>query len=162
MIFSVTKDNLHIGLQIVSHISNKQMNLPVLQNVHIKADGGGVVLSTTNLELATRSCKGKVDKEGEFTVPARLASDFVSLLPNDRVDVSLGDAELLVVCGDTSTKMNGIDAAEFPLIPAVETSLVEIPAETFKEALTDTVFCVDERGPAGAFWRFAKIRERES
>ena len=74
-------------------------------------------------------------------MPARLASDFVSLLPNDRVDVSLGDAELLVVCGDTSTKMNGIDAAEFPLIPAVETSLVEIPAETFKEA-PQTLFSV--------------------
>lgn len=160
MIFSVTKDNLQRALQIVSHISNKQMNLPVLQNVHIKAEGGSIILSTTNLELATRvRVRGKVDKEGEFTVPARLASDFVSLLPNDRVDVSLGGAELSVACGDTSTKMNGIDAAEFPLIPAVETSLkIELPADTFKEALSQTLFSVStsEARPelSGVFLKF--------
>src|SRR3989338_954751 len=162
MIFSVTKDNLQRGLQIVSHISNKQMNLPVLQNVHIKAEGGGVILSTTNLELAMRvRVRGKVDKEGEFTVPAKLASDFVLLLPNDRVDVSLGDAELSVTCGETSTKMNGIDAAEFPLITYVETSVkFELPAEALKGALSKVLFAVStsEARPelAGVLFKFEK------
>jgi DNA polymerase III subunit beta len=142
MNFSVTKDNLQRGLQIVSHISNKQVNLPVLQNVHIKADGGGIVLSTTNLELATRvRVRGKIDKDGEFTVPAKLCNDFVALLPNDRVDISLADTVLEVSCGETSTNMNGIDASEFPLIPSVETTAsIQLPAEELKEALSQVLF----------------------
>ena len=144
MIFSVTKDNLQRGLSVVSHISNKQVNLPVLQNVHIKAEESGIVLSTTNLELATRvRVRGKIDKEGEFTVPAKLCNDFVSLLPNDRVDVSLLDTMLEVACGETSTNMNGIDATEFPLIPKVDTNAsFEVPAVEFKKALSQVLFSV--------------------
>ena len=91
----------------MSHISNKQVNLPVLQNVHIKADGGSIVLSTTNLELAVRvQLRGKIDTPGEFTVTAKLFHDFVALLPNERVDVELVGNSLDVSCGETSTSMN--------------------------------------------------------
>ncbi len=129
---------------MVSHISNKQVNLPVLQNVHLKAEGGGIVLSTTNLEVATRiSIRGKIDKPGEFTVPAKLFHDFVNLLPNDRVDVEQVDQLLEVKCGGTSTNMNGIDAAEFPLIPQVETTVsVKLPAQAVREALSQVAFAV--------------------
>jgi DNA polymerase III subunit beta len=144
MIFSCTKDNLYKGLSVVSHISNKQVNLPVLQNVHIKADGGSIVLSTTNLEIAIRiNLRGKIDRSGEYTVPAKLFSDFVNLLPNERVDIELVDTALDVSCGDTSTSINGIDASEFPLIPAVETtSSYLVPASDFKEALSQVLFSV--------------------
>ncbi len=144
MLFSVTKDNLQRGLQIVSHVSNKQMHLPILQNVHIKADGSGVTLSTTNLEMATRvHIRGKVEKQGEFTVPAKLFHDFVSLLSHDRVDAELSGAALNVSCSDTATSMNGIDASEFPLIPSVETHVkIRILGNTFKEALAQVIFSV--------------------
>ncbi|PIR47431.1 DNA polymerase III subunit beta [Candidatus Uhrbacteria bacterium CG10_big_fil_rev_8_21_14_0_10_50_16] len=144
MIFSCTKDNLQKGLNVVSHISNKQVNLPVLQNVHLKAEGGSIVLSTTNLEIAMRiSIRGKIDKPGEFTVPAKLFYDFVSLLPNDRVDVERVDQLLEVRCGDTATTMNGIDAAEFPLIPQVETTaVIKMPAQLVREALSQVAFAV--------------------
>ena len=144
MIFSCTRDNLQKGLSVVSHVSNKQVNLPVLQNVHIKAEGGGIVLSTTNLEIAVRvAIRGKVDKPGEFTVPAKLFSDFVNLLPQERVDVELVDTSLNVSCGDTSTSINGLDAAEFPLIPSVETSAeFKIPAADLREALAQVMFAV--------------------
>lgn len=144
MIFSCTKDNLYKGLSVVSHISNKQVNLPVLQNVHLKAEGGSIVLSTTNLEIAIRiNLRGKIDRTGEYTVPAKLFSDFVNLLPNERVDVELVDSSLDVSCGDTSTSINGIDATEFPLIPAVETtSSYTVPASDFRDALSQVLFSV--------------------
>lgn len=161
MIFSCTKDNLQKGLSVVSHISNKQVNLPVLQNVHIKAEGGGIVLSSTNLEIATRThIRGKVDKPGEFTVPAKLFADFVNLLPEDRVDVEQVDQVLEVRCGGTSTKMNGIDAAEFPLIPQVDTTTtIKIPAQAVREAFSQVAFAVShsEARPelSGVLMKFA-------
>jgi DNA polymerase-3 subunit beta len=144
MIFSCTKNNLQRGLSIVSHVSGKQINLPVLQNVHIKAEGGSIVLSTTNLEIAVRtSIRGKIDKQGEFTVPAKLFSDFVNLLPEERVDIELVDNGLNVSCGDTSTSINGQDASEFPLIPSVETKIkYAIPVADFRQAILQVAFAV--------------------
>jgi len=113
MIFSCTKDNLHKGLMVVSHLPKVQVNLPVLQNVHVRADGGSIVLSTTNLERTIRvKVRGKVDVSGEFTVPAKLFSDFVNLLDGDRVDVEVVGDTLEVTCGDSTTSINGTDAAE--------------------------------------------------
>lgn len=146
----------------MSHISSKQVNLPVLQNVHIKAEGGSIVLSTTNLEVAVRiTLRGKIDKEGEFTVPAKLFSDFVSLLPNDRVDVELVDTHLDVSCGDTSTSINGIEATEFPLIPNVNVKTrVEVSVDALKEGLSQVLFSValNEARPelSGVLMKFQK------
>ncbi len=144
MKFSCTQDNLRRGLSAVSHISSKQVNLPVLQNVHINADAGGVVLSTTNLEIAVRTTvRGKIDVPGEFTVPAKLLHDFVGLLSGDRVDVERVGEALHLACGDTKTSMNGIDAAEFPLIPRVETKQkISVPGQALREALSQVMFAV--------------------
>ena len=144
MKFSCTQNNLRRGLRAASHVSGKQVNLPVLQNVHIKADGGGIVLSTTNLEIAIRTTvRGKIDISGEFTVPAKLLHDFVVLLSGDRVDVERVGEMLRLQCGDTTTTMNGMDAAEFPLIPSVEaTHKVAIPGQSLRDALAQVVFSV--------------------
>lgn len=144
MKFSCTQDNLRRGLSAVSHVSGKQGNLPVLQNVHIKADGGGIVLSTTNLEIAIRTTvRGKIDAPGEFTVPAKLLHDFVNLLSGERVDVERVGDVLHICCGDTSTSMNGMDAAEFPLIPSVETThKIAIPGQALRDGVAQVVFSV--------------------
>lgn len=162
MQFSVTKDNLQKGLAVVSHVSSKQVNLPVLQNVHIKAEGGSIVLSTTNLELAVRvQLRGKIDQPGEYTVPSKLFYDFVTLLPSDRVDVECLGTTLDVSCGETATSINGIEASEFPLIPSAETTrTLSLPGSLFREGLMQVQFAVStsEARPelSGVYVQFQK------
>lgn len=131
-------------MRIVFSIAGKQTNLPILQNVHIKAEGGGITLSTTNLELAMKTeIRGKVDLAGEFTVPAKLFSDYVGLLPDNRIDAELVGDLLEITCGGTTTKINGMNASEFPLIPSVITKeTIELPASKFKNGLVDVLFSV--------------------
>ena len=144
MKLSCTRENLYQGLAITSHISGKNANLPILNNVLLRADIGGLKLTATNLELTiTCTIRGKVDQPGEYTVPSKLFADYVSLLPNERVDLDLLDHALSVVCDKTKTKINGLASNEFPLIPPVTGGVrFTIPANALDAALGQTLFAV--------------------
>jgi DNA polymerase-3 subunit beta len=121
MKFSCTQENLNQGLSVVSHIASRNVNLPILGNVLVKCDDKVMRFMSTNLEIAV-SCtvRGKIEDQGEFTVPSKLFADYVSLLPKERVDVHQEGNVMVVACGSYQTKLNGIPASEFPLIPSVE------------------------------------------
>lgn len=141
---------------------NKNVNLPILQNVLIKAEGGNIRFTTTNLETAIScSVRGKVDTPGEYTTPAKLFLDFVSLLPNETVEMEIKDEGMKVVCGNHRTRINGVPASEFPLIPTVEaTRIYQIKADEFRQALSQVLFAValNESRPelTGVYLRFTK------
>lgn len=144
MKLSCTRENLYQGLAITSHISGKNANLPILNNVLLRADVGGLKLTATNLELTiTCTIRGKIDQPGEYTLPSKLFADYVSLLPNERVDLDLLDHALSVVCEKTKTKINGIPANEFPLIPPVTGGVrFVVPAAALDAALGQILFSV--------------------
>jgi DNA polymerase-3 subunit beta len=144
MKFSCTQENLRQGLSIVSHIANKSVNLPILENVLIRTEEGGLKLMTTNLEMAvTCNIRGKVETKGEFTVPSKLFSDYVGLLPKDRVDSEMVDNSLSVSCGSFQTRLNGINASEFPLIPSVESDMkFQVKVNALRKAISQVLFAV--------------------
>lgn len=144
MKFSCTQENLHQGLQIVAHGATKNVNLPILNNVLLRIADKSLKMTTTNLEIAvTATIRGKVDVDGEFTVPSKLFAEYVSLLPNDRVDVTLVDDALLIESSATKTKIKGIAATEFPVIPKIEkTDSFRVPVVDFRRALSRVLFAV--------------------
>ena len=94
MQFICLQDNLKKGLAIVSHINNKNINLPILNNILFKATEGGIELVSTNLEIGiTHQLRGKVNETGETTVDAKIISDYVNLLPEDKVEFSENNNE---------------------------------------------------------------------
>ena len=142
MKLSCTRENLHQGLAITSHISTKNVNLPILNNVLLRADEGGLKLISTNLEIAiTCNVRGKVEQVGEYTVPSKLIFDYVGLLPNEKVDIDLLDDALSVSCNRTKTKIKGIASTEFPLVPSVTGGVkYSVSVSEFKNALSKTLF----------------------
>lgn len=144
MKISVTRDNLHQGLSITSHLMTKNVNLPILQNVLVKAEGGTIRFTATNLEMAVNcAVRGKVDEPGEYTIPSKLFFDYVSLLPNETIHLHAGDQSVNVECGTHKTKINGLISSEFPLVPQIHGELsVQIPVEDFKRALSQVLFAV--------------------
>jgi len=142
MKFTCTQENLSHGLSIVGHLANKSVTLPILSHVLVKIEGKAIKLQTTNLELAVSSVvRGKVDAEGEFTVPAKLFSDFVTLLPNDHVECAVSEGQLTIASKNVRTQLRGIASSEFPLIPAVNKVIgFTVPARALREALQQVVF----------------------
>lgn len=144
MKMSCTRENLHQGLSITSHLVTKNVNLPILQNVMMKAEGGTIRFTATNLEIAVNcTVRGKVEEPGEHTIPSKLFFDYVSLLPNETIHVGTEQEQIFVECGSHKTKINGLSSAEFPLVPKVEAELhFQIPVEEFKKALSQVLFSV--------------------
>ena len=87
--------------------------------------------------------RGKIDSEGEFTVDAKIISDYVSLLKQDKVDVENIDGEISLSCDNYNTKIKIQDAKDFPLIPVVEKNQeIKISLNDFREALGQVIFAV--------------------
>lgn len=158
MKFSCTQENLNHGLQIIGSIANKNVNLPILQNVLIKAGDGKITLSATNLEIGVRvDVRGKVDQSGEFTLPAQLFSNYVNLLTNEQVQCELTGNEFKINSGEQHSIIKGESAIEFPILPEIEDGQrYEIEKVSFQTALQQVVIAasMDETRPeiAGVFF----------
>jgi DNA polymerase-3 subunit beta len=159
---SVMQENLARGLSVVSRAISTRSTLPVLANVLLKTEDGGLRLTTTNLEIGlVYWVAGKVEVDGATTVPAKLLTDLVTSLPGGaRVDLETGPAETLhVSAGPFQSHLKGIDADEFPSIQAVgERPTTRIAQNVLKQALEETAFAAatDEARPilTGVLWRF--------
>ena len=108
----VSQENLKRGLNIVGHITTKNINLPILNNVLIKAEGGSIELISTNLEIGiVHQLRGKIEQDGQFTVDSKLISEYVNLLTGgENVKLEEKDNELKVECGRYKTKVKGESA----------------------------------------------------
>lgn len=121
MKFTCIKENLLSALNKATTIAGKNVNLPILNNILIKVDQQKVELSTTNLDIAiTLQLRAKIESFGSFTVPARTLLDFVSLLPEEKVELELKENELYISCGKSITKIKGSSAEDYPIIPTFE------------------------------------------
>jgi DNA polymerase-3 subunit beta len=116
---SVMQENLARGLSVVSRAVSTRSTLPVLANVLLKTEDGGLRLTTTNLEIGLIYwVPGKIETDGATTVPAKLLTDLVmSLQGGDRIELETGPGETLhLKSGRFESHIKGIDADEFPSI----------------------------------------------
>lgn len=134
--------NLKAALYAVSHIAQKNTSLPILNNVLLSAQEGVIKIIGTNLEIGvTTLLRGKIEKEGSFTVDARVFFDYINLLPGEKVEIELQENELVISCGENKTKIKGVSAEEFPFIPEIDRSQEYIFLnEDFKQAASQVVF----------------------
>ena len=73
----------------------KNATLPVLGNILLKTETGGLRLTATDLELGVSCLVGsKIEKKGEVTIPARLLNDYVNQLPKNKVGLTSKGNEL--------------------------------------------------------------------
>lgn len=142
MKLSCTQENLNRGLLISSHIASKNVNLPILNNVLFRAEDGVITLLATNLEIGIKcAVRGKIEEDGSVTLPAKLFSDYVSSLPNEKIDLDLQDQTLEIKCKNYQTRIRGAATAEFPLIPEVsKEGGYSLDVGRFREAVNQVVF----------------------
>ncbi len=139
------QENLKRGLNIVGHVTTKNINLPILNNILIKAEGGNIELVSTNLEIGVvHQLRGKIETEGQFTVDSKLITEYVNLLNgSENVKLEEKDGELKLECGSYKTKIKGGLAKEFPLIPVIpKDGYFSCQINDFKRSLNSVIFAV--------------------
>lgn len=140
---SCSQQDLLNALNIVNKAVNSNNTLPVLNNILLKAEEKKLHFSATNLELAiTTHIDADVKKTGAITIPARLFSSYIALLSDKQVELEVNkNLELSVESASSHTKIKGINADEFPLIPEVESEhTLSIPSDEITTAINQTCF----------------------
>ena len=90
MNLSCLQENLNHGLGIVGRVASSRTTLPITNNIMLTTDQGRLKLVSTNLEIAISCWIGaKIENDGGVTIPAKLLSEFVATLPNDRIDLAM-------------------------------------------------------------------------
>lgn len=137
-----TKRNLHNGLGITSRIIGAGNTLPILNNILFKTDEGRLKLSSTNLEMAINTwVGGKIDEEGEITVPARLVNDYINNLLTEKITITTKNLTLLLESDKAQTNIKGLPSEEFPLIPKVSEGVyAKVDAKEAAHAIKEVVF----------------------
>ncbi|OBW61586.1 DNA polymerase III subunit beta [Dehalococcoides mccartyi] len=147
------QENLNKGLNIVGKAAAGRTTLPITNNVLISTDDGRLKLAATNLEMAISCWIGaKIEEEGSTTVPAKLLTEFVSSLPNDKIELNLNakSKALNIKCARFEARITGVDAKDFPPVPKVENGIsTKINVEAFRQAVSEVVFAsaTDESRP---------------
>lgn len=144
MKFISLKENLKKGLLIVGHLSFKNINLPILNNILIKAKKEGLELVSTNLDLSIKHfLRAKTEKEGNILVDAKIINEYINLLPEEKIETELVGSDLKIKCQNYKTKINTQESKDFPLVPKIdEENCFFINTLEFKKALNSVLFAV--------------------
>ncbi|UCH43032.1 MAG: DNA polymerase III subunit beta [Dehalococcoidales bacterium] len=144
MKLSCLQENLNKALGIVGRAVATRTTLPITNNILLTTDQSRLKLVATNLEMAISYWTGaKVEEEGEITVPARLLTEFVGSLPNDRIDISLSPKTktLELKCARFEARISGVDAKDFPPIPTIDEGITtKVEVAELKQGISQVVF----------------------
>lgn len=144
MKLSCLQENLNRGLGVVGRAVATRTTLPITNNVLLATDQSRLKLVATNLEMAISYWTGaKVEEEGAITVPARLLTEFVNSLPNDRIDISLSPRTktLELKCARFEARISGVDANDFPPIPTIAEGITtRVEVEALRQGISQVVF----------------------
>jgi DNA polymerase-3 subunit beta len=134
-----TQENFKRAIHNCERMVSKRNTLPILNNILLEAEKGGLKISATNLEVGVSSKVGaKVEKEGQITVPAKLIGSFSANLVDNGENITLEVMEdkLKIKSGTNKVVIKGMSANDFPLIPSKSTKfLFELPGLEMKNVL---------------------------
>lgn len=141
MKITILKENLNNGLNIVGRVAGKNLTLPILNNILISTEKNFLNLSATDLELGIKYwVLAKIEREGKITIPAKIISSFINFLPEKNLNLEAKDQVLYLNCENYNTKIKGLSAEEFPIIPKIEDKdFFELNAALFCEGLSQVV-----------------------
>ncbi|MDZ4217135.1 MAG: DNA polymerase III subunit beta, partial [Candidatus Gracilibacteria bacterium] len=143
MKFKCSRDALGHALDVVTHVIDSNVTLPVLNNILIRCEGKRVYFSATNLEMAVNYwMEAEVVNEGGVTVPAKLFSGYVNLLKDDQIECSVQDGLTLAMnSAGSKTKIKCIAAEEYPTISSIEEIVsFELESEGLPESVSQVSF----------------------
>ena len=116
MRFKIKKEELLRPLQVVSGAVERRHTLPILGNLLVSADVGGVTLTGTDMELElVARIAMSVEATGEVTIPARKITDICRALPAEaQVEFGVSEGRASIRSGRSRFNLATLPAEDFP------------------------------------------------
>jgi DNA polymerase III subunit beta len=135
--FRCDRDDLSDALQTVQRGVSNRPGIPALTGVLLEAEnGGGLLLTTTDLEVSARlTVDVTLQEPGVALVPARLLGDMVKSLAQAPVEFEADSGQARVRCGAYEGTIRLLPAEDFPALQEASGVRVSAPAPAFAEAV---------------------------
>lgn len=144
MEFVINKRDLVRGLSRVQAVADKKSAMPILSNVLLEAEPGGVIrLAATDLLLSvTGFLSAEVKKGGSVALPARHIFEVAKAVPEGEVTVTVAqNYSARIRGGKRRFDLVGMPGEDFPSLPDVgKIPLLQIPAEDLGDLISLTSF----------------------
>ena len=147
MRFVCNKDNLESAISIVQKAVKTNSTLPILDGIHIQAEGQSVKLTGYDLETGIEAdVASDVSDNGAVVVISRIFGEIIKNLPENTVEIKSDDRNFIsIVSGSASYNIKGNNANEYPKIPIIENSSKVILSQAIlKKMITKTIFAVSK------------------
>lgn len=114
-----TTENLKKGILIAEKIIGKNLTLPILSNILLEAEKGGLRVSATNLEIGlVAKIRAKVEREGKVAIPGRIIGGILSQIGDgSQITLEEKNSTLKMIYDGNAAAIKGMDAKDFPIIP---------------------------------------------
>jgi DNA polymerase III subunit beta len=120
--------------------SNRNNAMPALSGVQFEVKGDVLVLTSTDNDLSLRFALAVAGlQDGVAVVSAKLISDIVRVMPEEKVTVDAQGDEITVSAGTSEFKIHLFAASDFPNIVTAGTQSVTMSAKVFAESLRQVV-----------------------
>lgn len=140
-VITTNQKKLMTALRNAERFIAKGNSLPILQSLLLNAENGALKVSATNLEVgANFYVSAKVEQEGKIAVPAKIFSDFISNINDEKVSISTKSNVMTIDSERYHTQLLCFNPEEFPIIPTNKTKTnFQINAITFRKALLSVI-----------------------
>src|ERR1700734_3334239 len=144
MEFSVKTSDLLDNLELTPGVVAPKTPIPILSNLLVEAKGSRLTITATDLELSIRtSCDAKVKKEGAGTIPAKKLLELVRLLPEGEIKFKLLENHWVEIVSEKKKyKLVGMAKENFPALPAMPHTIVQISAPVMESLISKTKFAI--------------------
>ncbi|MEI7731499.1 MAG: DNA polymerase III subunit beta [Verrucomicrobiota bacterium] len=143
MNFTISKEQIMLGLQAVQNIVTNRTTLPILSNVLLRAEGEILELTATDLDV-TIACtvKANVITGGSTTLPVKKLFGIVRELGGTEVEFKVDEKNRCSMsCGSSFYKIHGLAAEEFPPMTRFrDEKKVVLPQDKLRGMLRKTCF----------------------
>ena len=129
----------------VQSVVERRNTIPILSNVLIEAEDGGLRLTATDLDIqVVDSIAAQVESGGAVTVSAHTLFDIVRKLPDgSQVALDAADEKMQIRAGRARFNLSTLPRDDFPMIAESDLpTTFALPGETLGEVIDKTRFAI--------------------
>ncbi|BBE33195.1 DNA polymerase III subunit beta [Sphingosinicella microcystinivorans] len=129
----------------VQSVVERRNTIPILSNVLIEVENGGLKLMATDLDLqVVDSIAAQVETAGATTVSAHTLFDIVRKLPEgSQVEIAVSGDKMSIAAGRARFNLATLPRDDFPMIAESDLpTKFQLPAETLKQIIDKTRFAI--------------------
>ncbi len=131
------------GVNRIQKVSSKNVSLPILENVLLRAEDNTLILRSTNLHVGAEvSIPVKVLEKGEVAVRLDLFANILNSLKKEhKILLEIKDQVLSLKTEKSEMSINTYDSSDFPTIPHVDEGIrFTLPIKKFIDGVRSVAY----------------------